>query len=78
MSAAKSDDSSARLAQDFARQHLSELASELLSWRKTGVLPGSRLRELAQLCAAYSNEDDSLQTAEYLVQLEALRRVSGC
>lgn len=65
------------LARCFAARHLQELAAELLDWRKRGVLKGDRLRALAQLCAAYGNEDDSLQAAEYLVQMAALAHAAG-
>lgn len=65
------------LARDFAAHHLQELAAELLDWRKRGVLKGERLRALAGLCADFSHEDDSLQTAEYLVQIAALAHAAG-
>lgn len=60
-------------AQQFTDANLPALASELLNWRRTGRLNGSRFNELAALCALYCGDRDDYQMAEYLVQLAALQ-----
>lgn len=62
-------------AKAFAASNLKVLAHEVLEWRRTGVLHGEKLRELAVLCRAFTVGNDELQAAEYLVQMAALARV---
>jgi len=64
-------------ADDFVAANLQVLARELLDWRRTGVLRGDKLRELAERCRGFTIGDDELQTAEYLVQKAALARVAA-
>lgn len=60
----------------YARAHVAELAREILEWRRTGTLAGTRLRELAQMMLA-SESDDKMQQAERLAETEALRVVAA-
>lgn len=64
-------------ANAFVAANLQVLARELLDWRRTGVLRGDKLRELADRCRGFTIGDDELQTAEYLVQMAALARVAA-
>lgn len=59
---------------DFARAHLRECAGELLAWQDTGTLPDGKMRELARMCTAWTDESNALSIAEHTVQREALRR----
>lgn len=58
---------------EFARRHLQECAGELLTWQDTGTLPDGKMRELARMCAAWTDESNALSIAEHTVQREALR-----
>lgn len=64
-------------AKEFAEAHLQALASEVLGWRRTGVLRGGKLQELAELCKAFTVGDDEMQTAEYLVVMSSLAHAAG-
>ncbi|WP_017519965.1 hypothetical protein ACQCLI_32020 (plasmid) [Pseudomonas nitroreducens] len=64
---------SRRRAMDMAKLHVRQLAGELLSWQNTGVLgDGTKLEELASICAEYRLAGDHYQEAERLVTTEAL------
>jgi hypothetical protein len=56
----------------FAHGALAELSAEILAWRRTGVLKGDRLRELAKILTALTQSDDALQQAERVVETIAL------
>lgn len=60
-------------ANQFAKVHLSECAAELLSWKETSILlPGGKVRQLAQLCAEYTGNVASLGVAESTINAAAL------
>lgn len=59
-------------AKAYAREHLHELAADVLQWHHTGVLPdASRLRALAAMFEPIMKHD-CLQLAESLVNSAAL------
>lgn len=60
----------------FSRQHLKELAAEVVGWHDTGILhngEGGILRELADMIPV---ADQQLSIAENIVKYECLKRVS--
>lgn len=64
---------SRRRAMDIAKLHVRQLAGELLSWQNTGVLgDGTKLEELALICAEFRLAGDHYQEAEHLVTTAAL------
>lgn len=59
-------------AREFAHGALAELSAEVLGWRRSGMLSGDRLRELAGMLKGQSPSDDALQQAERMVETLAL------
>lgn len=62
-------------SEQFARDHLTVCAAEMLAMSETGILPDGRVRELATKCQSWSTPAAALHLAQSLVHLEALRRV---
>jgi hypothetical protein len=60
---------------EFARANLPELCTELLEWHSTSLLRDGKMRELARLCTF--DPSNTIRHAERVVELEALKRVSG-
>lgn len=69
-----------KVANDYCQTHLPELCAEVARWDDTGLLTGSRLRELAELFsfAGYN----ALSLARRAVESAAVRIISdplaGC
>lgn len=57
---------------EFAVEHLSECASELLEWSSTSLLRDGKLRELSEMCRAWGCGAEALSVAESIVQKVAL------
>ena len=60
----------------FIDVHLPELSQEVLAWKKTGVLVGGRLQELAHTHYAFVG-DDKLHLAEDAVKIAVMRAFSA-
>lgn len=58
-------------AKQFAKEHLSECAAELLVWHSTSLLKDGRVRELARMLRPI-HSSDALQGAELYINRAAL------
>lgn len=65
-------------ARGFAESNLSELAADVVAWRKIATLPNDRkLHELARLCTPFASDGDEYQEAERLIVQFALERIAA-
>ena len=65
-----------RAAEAFAREHLAACCADLRKWQVHDVLEDGKLKELALLCASFSENDDELHNAESIVIRTALEACS--
>lgn len=63
-------------AHNFIITNLKALASEILDWKWTGVLPDGKLRQLADM-HQYISAHERLKVAQSAVEHTALEIVSG-
>jgi hypothetical protein len=63
-------------AEVFARQHVREIAREIIEWQDTALLRQGRLRELAAICNGITRTH-ALSVAEALAVREALILVAA-
>jgi len=62
-------------ARGFTETNLSQLAADVIVWRKRAALPsGSKVHELASLCIAFASAGDEYQEAERLIVQFALEK----
>jgi hypothetical protein len=63
-------------AESFCAANLKTCCAELVEWSRTALLRDGKVRELANLCAVYMGEYDSLKLAERMVQNAACEFVA--
>lgn len=61
----------------FVESNIGTCATELLEWKETGTLSSGKVRELAQLCAAFTGGHNPLGLADSMISFAALRAVSA-
>lgn len=80
MSGAQSDEMlhMRALATELVKENLAACATDVLTWRRRGILPATaKLREVAELLESASYADDALQQAEYMVVTQCLAHAAG-
>lgn len=66
----------AKVAEQFANDHIVDLSREVLAWEKTATLEDGKMRELQGLCAVYAGERTALAVAQGLVHSAAMTKVA--
>ena len=62
-------------ANAYVRGNLAAIASEIIAWHRTGILPGNELRHVANILKDLSSHD-ALGLAESLAHMAALEAVA--
>jgi hypothetical protein len=70
--------SSRLAAREFIAANLSQLAADVIDWRKMAVLPpNSMVHDLAKLCVGFAAAGDEYQEAERLIAQFALEQAAA-